>query len=237
LAFLRFSRDKRGYEHFYLVEATTNRRGKTRARVLYWFRTPPGVKVGREPFDADVRQALEAQNPGVVFDWRKISETPIPSADAERWRERRRVEKAERAARKARAADDEPDSDDAAGEGDAESAEMGESFDAVGGDDESTTPTAEAPAAPDLTGQADSPAHPDSPAQAAAHVQGAAHVQPAAAESRRRRRRRRSRGSRGSNGSRGSSGSEGLQSSQRPEGSNEPLEPEPLEPLEPHEPE
>ena len=105
MAFLRFSRDKRGYEHFYLVEATTNRRGKTRARVLYWFRTPPGVKVGREPFDADVRQALESQNPGVAFDWRKIIETPIPSADAEKWRERRRIEKAEKAARRARAAD------------------------------------------------------------------------------------------------------------------------------------
>lgn len=105
MAFLRFSRDKRGYEHFYLVEATTNRRGKTRARVLYWFRTPPGVKVGREPFDADVRQALEAQNPDVVFDWQKIVETPVPSADVEKWRERRRLEKAEKAARRARAAD------------------------------------------------------------------------------------------------------------------------------------
>ena len=94
MAFLRFSRDKRGYEHFYLVEATTNRRGKTRARVLYWFRTPPGVKVGREPFDAEVRQRLESQNPGVVFDWKKIVETPIPSADAERWRERRREKRA-----------------------------------------------------------------------------------------------------------------------------------------------
>ena len=58
MAFLRFTRDKRGYEHFYLVEASTNRRGKTRARVLYWFRTPPGIKVGREPFDEDVRRAL-----------------------------------------------------------------------------------------------------------------------------------------------------------------------------------
>jgi hypothetical protein len=100
MAFLRFSRDKRGYEHFYLVEATTNRRGKTRTRVLYWFRTPPNVKVGREPFDDDVRRALESQNPGVAFDWRKIVETPIPSADADRWRERRRAEKAERASRR-----------------------------------------------------------------------------------------------------------------------------------------
>jgi len=100
LAFLRFSRDKRGYENFYLVETSTNRRGKTRARVLYWFRTPPGVKVGREPFDAEIRRALEAQNPTVVFDWRKISETPIPSADAEKWRERRRLERTERARRR-----------------------------------------------------------------------------------------------------------------------------------------
>ena len=100
MAFLRFSRDKRGYENFYLVETSTNRRGKTRARVLYWFRTPPGVKVGREPFDADVRRALEAQNPNVVFDWRKISETPIPSADADKWRERRRLERAERSRRR-----------------------------------------------------------------------------------------------------------------------------------------
>ena len=100
MAFLRFSRDKRGYEHFYLVEATKNRRGKTRARVLYWFRTPPSVKVGREPFDPELRRAIEAQNPGVTFDWRKIVETPIPSADAEKWRERRRVERAERAARR-----------------------------------------------------------------------------------------------------------------------------------------
>ena len=106
MAFLRFTRDKRGYEHFYLVEATTNRRGKTKARVLYWFRTPPGVKVGREPFDPDVRRALELQNPGVHFDWRKIIETPIPSADVERWRERRRLERTEQARRRGVELDD-----------------------------------------------------------------------------------------------------------------------------------
>src|SRR5262245_54845007 len=36
-AFLRFTRDKRGYEHFYLVEPATNARGKSSARLLYWF--------------------------------------------------------------------------------------------------------------------------------------------------------------------------------------------------------
>src|SRR6266403_4094487 len=96
MAFFRFSRDKRGYEHFYLVEPTTNRRGTSRPRVLYWFRTPPNVKIGREPFDDDVRRALEAQNPNVTFDWRKILATPIPSAEVEPWRERRRAERAAR---------------------------------------------------------------------------------------------------------------------------------------------
>src|SRR6185369_1992280 len=99
MAFLRFTRDKRGYEHFYLVQPTTNRRGKVRTRILYWFRTPPNVKVGRQPFDDALRRALEAQNPGVDFDWQKIVDTPIPSADAEKWRERRRAERAERVAR------------------------------------------------------------------------------------------------------------------------------------------
>jgi hypothetical protein len=93
VAFLRFSRDKRGYEHFYLMQPTT-RRGKSQPRVLYWFRSPPNVRVGREPFDEGVRRALEAQNPGVAFDWKTIVDTPIPSGDTERWRERRRAEKA-----------------------------------------------------------------------------------------------------------------------------------------------
>jgi hypothetical protein len=106
MAYLRFSRDKRGYENFYLVQPTTNRRGKVRARVLYFYRTPPDVKIGREPFDLAVRHALETQNPDVMFDWRQILETPIPSAETERWRERRRQERAERAARQAAVAEE-----------------------------------------------------------------------------------------------------------------------------------
>lgn len=78
-----------------------NRRGTAVSRVLYSFRTPPDIKVGREPFDEAARRALEAQNPEVRFDWRHILETPIPSADAEKWRERRRAERSERAARQA----------------------------------------------------------------------------------------------------------------------------------------
>jgi hypothetical protein len=97
VAFLKFSRDKRGYENFYLVEPA--HRGKGRPRVLYWFRTPPNLKVGRTAFDPDMRHALEVQNPGVAFDWDAIVQTPIPPpSDTERWRERRRVERAMRSA-------------------------------------------------------------------------------------------------------------------------------------------
>ena len=66
------------------------------------------MKVGRLPFSEDVQRAIEAQNPGVVFDWKRLLATPIPppAPDVERWRERRRLEKAEKAAR--RAADERP---------------------------------------------------------------------------------------------------------------------------------
>jgi hypothetical protein len=97
MAFLRFSRDRRGNENFYLVQPTV-RRGKSRTRILYWFHTPPNVRVGRDPFDAATRKALEARYPDVAFDWKAISETPIPSADTEKWRERRRVERAQKQA-------------------------------------------------------------------------------------------------------------------------------------------
>jgi hypothetical protein len=100
--YLKFSRDKRGYEHFFLIEPPSSGRdrGKARSRVLFWFRTPPNVKVGRVPFSDDVRQLVEAQNPGVTFDWARILATPIPAPDADHWRERRRVEKAARRAAK-----------------------------------------------------------------------------------------------------------------------------------------
>jgi len=116
MAFLRFTRDKRGYEYFYLVHSS-QRRGRPTSRVLYWFRTPPNVKVGREPFDEHIRRELEKQNPDVDFDWRKILETPIPSADAEKWRERRRAERAAKALRRTEVQEAEPDDEEEGDEG------------------------------------------------------------------------------------------------------------------------
>ena len=93
MAFLKFSRDRRGYEHFYLMQPPG--RGKGSPRLLYWFRTPPNIRIGRAPFDPEIRRSLETQNPDVAFDWKAIVQTPIPpAAETERWRERRRMERA-----------------------------------------------------------------------------------------------------------------------------------------------
>jgi hypothetical protein len=119
LAFFRFTRDKRGYQHFYLVEPIANRRGKVRQRILYWFRSPPDIKVGREPFDEGVRRLLEAQNPDVTFDWHAILDAPIPSADADKWRERRRAERAAKQALASASTDEESaESDESESAGD-----------------------------------------------------------------------------------------------------------------------
>lgn len=98
MPFVRFSRDKRGYEHVYLVDTPSGRGQRTSARVLYWFRTPPGVKVGREPFDSSVRQALESTYPGLSFDWETIVSTPMPPPEVD-WRERRRAQREAKRAR------------------------------------------------------------------------------------------------------------------------------------------
>lgn len=135
---VRFSRDKRGYEYVYLVH-TPVRRGKPgRTRVLYWYRTPPGVRIGRKPFDEEVQRKLEQQNPGVAFDWEAIIATPMPPPDmTEFWRERRRAEKAARQERRTMEAED------AAEQGQADTAERSEAASA-GGEQPSETP---APAA------------------------------------------------------------------------------------------
>lgn len=83
MPFVRFSRDRRGFENIYLVDSS---------RILYWHRSPPGVKIGREPFDESVRRELEAQYPRLTFDWNRIVATrfppPAPEVD---WRERKRA--------------------------------------------------------------------------------------------------------------------------------------------------
>ncbi len=81
MPFLRFSRDKRGYANTYLCH-TFREDGALRMRVLYWFRTPPDIDVGRPALDADAIRDIEASNPGLTFDWDEILKAkPPPDRD------------------------------------------------------------------------------------------------------------------------------------------------------------
>jgi hypothetical protein len=69
--FLRVIRDKRGYETTYLMHWC--REGtRQRSRILYMFRTPGGVRVGREALEADVLKQIESQHPDIEFDWSAV---------------------------------------------------------------------------------------------------------------------------------------------------------------------
>ena len=50
----------------------SRRRGKPRSRILYWFRTPTGVRVGRSALDEEAIRLIEEHNPEVEFDWTRI---------------------------------------------------------------------------------------------------------------------------------------------------------------------
>ena len=86
MPFLRFSRDKRGYENTYVLHGF--RRGSgSRPKVLYWFRTPPNVRIGRLPLDEEAIRAIEENNTDLSFDWRKmlkVRQKPIAGARSER---------------------------------------------------------------------------------------------------------------------------------------------------------
>ncbi len=68
MPFLRVIRDKRGYETTYLMQ--WYREGhRQRSRILYVFRTPGGVRVGRHALEPEVLRQIELQHPDIAFDW------------------------------------------------------------------------------------------------------------------------------------------------------------------------
>ena len=69
MPYLRFFRDERGYEHTYLLHGLGT---GSRPRLLYWFRTPPNVSIGRLPLDEDAIRAIEDANTDLAFDWAKM---------------------------------------------------------------------------------------------------------------------------------------------------------------------
>src|SRR5262245_23208917 len=48
-----------------------------RTRVLYLFRTPSHVKIGRQALEAEVMEALEHTHPDLSFDWTSLQREPL----------------------------------------------------------------------------------------------------------------------------------------------------------------
>lgn len=73
MPFLRVIRDKRGYETTYLMHLY--REGhRQRSRILYVFRSPGSVRVGREALEPEIRREIEARHPDIAFDWKDVRE-------------------------------------------------------------------------------------------------------------------------------------------------------------------
>lgn len=84
MPFVRFTRDRRGYENTYVLHSY-RKRGKARQKILYWFRTPPHLKIGRAALDDETVRRLEKLNPALEFDWDKIldpQQQPLREAPA-----------------------------------------------------------------------------------------------------------------------------------------------------------
>jgi hypothetical protein len=87
--FLRYTRDRRGYETTYLMHGYRSAQGPGRTRVLYLFRSPAHVRVGRRALDEEAREALEHTHPDLSFDWSALGREPAPHHFEERDRSAR----------------------------------------------------------------------------------------------------------------------------------------------------
>jgi hypothetical protein len=99
MPFVRVTRDQRGYENTFLLHSP---QPGQRPVILYWYRTAPGVRVGRRAFDEEAIRILEEHHPEIEFDWVHLIEEaetipPVVEHPVDRAAERRR-RKARRAA-------------------------------------------------------------------------------------------------------------------------------------------
>lgn len=78
MPFVRYTRDKRGYESTMVMHVYRSGASAQRTRVLYLFRSPPNVRVGRRPLDQEVVEALEHTHPDLTFDWTNLLREPPP---------------------------------------------------------------------------------------------------------------------------------------------------------------
>jgi hypothetical protein len=64
--YLRLTADRRGVEHTFLLHVPAPGQPP---RVLYWYRTAPGLRIGRPALDDQAMRSLEEQYPDIDFDW------------------------------------------------------------------------------------------------------------------------------------------------------------------------
>ncbi len=102
MPFLRLTRDRRGFENTFLMHAD---RPGDRPRLLYWYRTAPGVMLGRAALDEDAIRTIEEQHPDIDFDWPAIialSEVMTPEDEAPAPRPQQQQQQQQRKERKGR---------------------------------------------------------------------------------------------------------------------------------------
>jgi len=63
---LRLTADRRGYENTFLLHSSAP---GERPKVIYWYRTAPGLRLGRPALDDGAMRTLEEQYPDIDFDW------------------------------------------------------------------------------------------------------------------------------------------------------------------------
>ena len=90
MPFVRVTCDKHGVETTALLY-TTRGHGKGKARLLYWFRTPPDIRVGRAAIDDAAISQIEQAHPEIQFDWPQIlhASKSLAAAGARRARDGR----------------------------------------------------------------------------------------------------------------------------------------------------
>lgn len=91
MPFVRFARDRRGYETLYVMHAfETGQEGRTRPRVLYACRSVPYARVGRAALDEAVQRRIETAYPNLRFDWpRLLKEAAAAAPRPDKTEERR----------------------------------------------------------------------------------------------------------------------------------------------------
>jgi hypothetical protein len=69
MPFIRHLRDRRGFETTLVMHGYRAANGVPKSRVLYLFRSPSHLAIGRDALDEEAREALTHTHPDLTFDW------------------------------------------------------------------------------------------------------------------------------------------------------------------------